>query len=33
MPKVSTNISLDADLKKKSQELYSDLGMDCCATF
>lgn len=28
MPKVSTNISLDADLKKASQELFSDLGMD-----
>jgi DNA-damage-inducible protein J len=28
MPKVSTNISLDADLKKESQELYADLGMD-----
>ncbi|MQN01481.1 MAG: type II toxin-antitoxin system RelB/DinJ family antitoxin [Lachnospiraceae bacterium] len=28
MSKVSTNISLDADLKKASQELYSDLGMD-----
>ena len=30
MPKVSTNISLDADLKKESQELFSDsdLGMD-----
>jgi DNA-damage-inducible protein J len=28
MSKVSTNISLDADLKKESQELYSDLGMD-----
>ena len=28
MPKVSTNISLDADLKKASQELYSDLGLD-----
>jgi hypothetical protein len=26
MSKVSTNISLDADLKKESQELYSDLG-------
>lgn len=26
--KVSTNISIDADLKKASQELYSDLGMD-----
>lgn len=28
MAKVSTNISLDADLKKASQELYSDLGLD-----
>ena len=28
MAKVSTNISLDADLKKKSQELFQDLGMD-----
>ena len=28
MAKVSTNISLDADLKKASQELFSDLGMD-----
>ena len=28
MAKVSTNISLDADLKKASQELYADLGMD-----
>ncbi len=28
MPKVSTNISLDADLKKQGQELYADLGMD-----
>lgn len=28
MAKVSTNISIDADLKKASQELYSDLGMD-----
>ena len=28
MPKVSTNISLDADLKKESQELFSALGMD-----
>ena len=25
---ISTNISLDADLKKASQELYADLGMD-----
>lgn len=28
MPKVSTNISLDADLKKQSIELFKDLGMD-----
>ena len=28
MAKVSTNISLDADLKKASQELFADLGMD-----
>lgn len=28
MAKVSTNISLDPELKKASQELYSDLGMD-----
>ena len=28
MAKVSTNISLDSDLKKASQELYSDLGLD-----
>lgn len=28
MAKVSTNISLDADLKKACQELYADLGMD-----
>ena len=28
MAKVSTNISLDADLKKQSQELLSDLGLD-----
>ena len=28
MAKVSTNISLDADLKTASQELFSDLGMD-----
>ena len=26
--KVTTNISLDADLKQASQELYADLGMD-----
>ena len=28
MARVSTNISLDPELKKASQELYSDLGMD-----
>jgi DNA-damage-inducible protein J len=28
MSKVSTNISLDFELKKASQELYADLGMD-----
>lgn len=28
MAKVNTNISLDSDLKKASQELYSDLGLD-----
>ena len=28
MPKVSTNISIDADTKKKAQELFAELGMD-----
>ncbi len=28
MAKVSTNISLDPELKKSAQELFSDLGMD-----
>ncbi|MCD8316766.1 MAG: type II toxin-antitoxin system RelB/DinJ family antitoxin [Eggerthellaceae bacterium] len=28
MPKVSTNISLDAELKKEAQELFADLGLD-----
>ncbi len=28
MSKVSTNISLDADLKKAGQELFADLGLD-----
>lgn len=28
MPKVSTNINLDSDLKKDCQELFADLGMD-----
>ncbi|MCM1043392.1 MAG: type II toxin-antitoxin system RelB/DinJ family antitoxin [Corallococcus sp.] len=28
MAKVSTNISIDADVKKQAIELFSDLGMD-----
>ncbi len=28
MGKVSTNISLDTDLKKAGQELFADLGLD-----
>ena len=28
MAKVSTNISLDADLKKNAQALFSDFGLD-----
>jgi DNA-damage-inducible protein J len=28
MSKVSTNISLDSEIKKASQELFADLGMD-----
>lgn len=28
MAKVSTNISIDADIKKQAQELLSDLGLD-----
>lgn len=28
MSKVSTNISIDADVKKKAQELFEDLGID-----
>lgn len=28
MAKVSTNISLDPELKKLAQDLFSDLGMD-----
>ena len=28
MAKVSTNISIDADIKKQAQELFSELGMD-----
>lgn len=33
MAKVSTNLSLDADLKKAGQELYADLGMDLSTAF
>ena len=28
MAKVSTNIGLDADLKKSAQELFADFGLD-----
>ncbi len=28
MPKVSTNINLDAELKKNAQVLFADFGMD-----
>ena len=28
MSKVSTSISIDADVKAKAQELFADLGMD-----
>ncbi len=28
MAKVSTNISIDADVKKQAVELFADLGMD-----
>lgn len=28
MAKVSTSISLDADIKAKAQELFADLGLD-----
>lgn len=28
MAKVSTNISIDADVKAKAQELFADFGMD-----
>lgn len=33
MAKVSTNLSIDADLKKAAQELFSDLGMDLSTAF
>ena len=28
MAKVSTNISIDAEVKKQAQELFADLGLD-----
>lgn len=28
MGKVSTNLSLDADIKSRAQELFADLGLD-----
>ena len=28
MPKISTNISIDADVKAKAQDLFADLGID-----
>ena len=28
MAKVSTNVSLDADIKKEAQKLFAELGMD-----
>ena len=28
MPKVSTNITLDPELKRSAQDLYADLGLD-----
>ena len=28
MAKVSTNITIDADVKKQAQELFADLGLD-----
>ena len=28
MPKVSTNINLDLELKKSAQELFADFGLD-----
>lgn len=28
MAKVSTNISMDADIKKKAQKLFSEFGLD-----
>lgn len=28
MAKVSTNISIDSDIKEKAQEMFADLGLD-----
>ena len=28
MSKISTNISIDDDVKKQAQELFADLGLD-----
>ena len=28
MPKISTNISIDSDIKLKAQELFADFGLD-----
>ncbi len=28
MAKISTNISIDSDVKKQAQELFADLGLD-----
>lgn len=28
MAKISTNITIDADVKKQAQELFADLGLD-----
>ena len=33
MPKVSTNLSLDADVKREAQELFADLGLDLSTAF
>ena len=33
MAKVSTSISIDADVKAKAQELFAELGMDLSTAF
>ena len=33
MPKVSTNINLDLELKKSAQELFADFGFDTDSYF